>query len=243
MMDLDKLMVLVAEDDPQLVRFVTYHLVLEGYKILSASDGLQAIEQIDLHTPDLVLLDVVLPKLDGFQVCQSVREFSAVPIIFISACGKQQEKVRALELGADDYLRRPFSVDELLARMRALLRRAQLTSRARLSSCENVEPLRTQTTIGDLTFDYARQRVTIGEREIVLTQRECRLLAALAQRARRVVPQDTLLEYVWGKEHVGDHYLLRATINRLRCKLEPDPGQPRYILTKFGVGYLLASPV
>lgn len=243
MMNLDKLTVLVADGNPQLVRFVTYHLVLEGYKVLSAGDGLQAIEQIELHTPDLVLLDIVLPKLDGFQVCQSVREFSAVPIIFITACGKQHEKVRALELGADDCLTKPFSVDELLARVRALLRRAQLTSRTRLSSYDNVAPLRTKTTIGDLTFDCARQRVTIGEREIVLTQRECRLLAALAQCARRVVPQDTLLEYVWGKAHVDDHHLLRATINRLRCKLEPDPNQPRYILTRYGVGYLLAGPV
>jgi DNA-binding response OmpR family regulator len=220
-----------------------YHLELNGFAVHSASDGLQALEQIELHAPDLVLLGRVKPKLDSFQVCQSVREFSAVPIIFITACEKHQEKVRAFELGADGYLTMPFSVDELLARVRALLRRTQLTSHARLTPYKvDMALLQTTITIGDLTFDSARLRVAVGEREMVLTQRECRLFAALAQRARRVVPQDTLLECVWGQAYVGDHHLLRATINRLRRKLEPDPGQPRYILTKFGVGYLLTSP-
>jgi DNA-binding response OmpR family regulator len=241
-MNLHKLTIFVATSDSQLLRLMKYYLELDGFKVLSASDGEQALEQIELYVPDLVLIDIVMAKLDGFHVCQRVREFSAVPIICITTCGKQQEKVRAFEVGADGYLTKPFSVDELLARVRALLRRAQLTVRARLSPYEDVAPLRTTTTIGDLTVDYARQRVTMGEREVVLSRRECRLLAALAQRARRVVLQDTLLEYVWGKAYLGDNHLLQVTINRLRRKLEPDPGQPRYILTRFGIGYLLTDP-
>src|SRR6266566_2114025 len=242
-MNLDKLTVMVADGDPQFLRLVTYNLKLEGYKVLSASDGEQALELIELYAPDLVLLDLLIPKLDGFHVCRHVREFSAVPILLLIARGKEQEMVHALDLGADGYLAKPFSVAELLARMRALLRRAQLTARARLSPFEDVATLRTITIIGDLTVDYAQQRVTMGEREVMLSQREKRLLAAMAQNARRVVPQDTLLEYVWGKEYVGDNHLLQVTINRLRRKLEPDPSQPHYILTRFGIGYLLTGPI
>jgi DNA-binding response OmpR family regulator len=241
-MNLHKLTIFVANSDAQLSRLMKYHLELDGCKVLTASDGLKALEQLKWHVPDLVLLDRVMPNLDGFQVCQRVREFSAVPIIFIAACGEQLEKVRAFELGADDYLTIPFNVDELLARVRALLRRVQFTARAPHSSFEGVASLQTTTIIGDLTVDYARQRVAIGERKIALSQREYRLLSALAQRARRIVPQDTLLECVWGKTYVGDNHLLQVTINRLRGKLESDPSQPRYILTRVGIGYLLADP-
>ncbi len=241
-MNLHKLTILVADGDSQFLRLVTSHLVLEGYKVLSACDGEQALKQVELHVPDLVLLDMLIPKLDGFQVCTRVREFSTVPILLLIERGKEQEKVQALDLGADGYLTKPFSVDELLARVRAMLRRAQLIARARLSSYEEATPLRTRTTIGDLIVDHAQQRVTIGRREVTLSQRESRLLAALAQNARRVVPQDTLLEYVWGKAYIGDNHLLQVTISRLRRKLEPDPSQPRYILTRFGIGYLLTSP-
>jgi DNA-binding response OmpR family regulator len=241
--NLDKLTVMLADNDPQFVRLVTYNLVLEGYKVHSASDGEQALELIESHVPDLVLLGLLNPMLDGFHVCRRIREFSAVPILLLIPRGKELEMVHALDHGADGYLAKPFSVDELLARMRALLRRAQLTARARLSACEDVATLRTRTIIGDLTVDYAQQRVTIGEREVILSQKESRLLAAMAQNARRVVPQDTLLEYVWGKAYIGDHHLLQVTINRLRRKLEPDPSQPRYILTKFGIGYILTGPV
>ena len=183
-----------------------------------------------------------IPKLDGFHVCQRVREFSAVPILLLIERGKEQEKVHALDLGADGYLTKPFSVDELLARVRALLRRMQLIARARLSPCEDIASLRTITTIGDLIVDHAEQRVTIGKREVILSQKEHRLLAALAQNARCVVLQDTLLEYVWGKAYVDDNHLLQVTINRLRRKLEPDPSRPCYILARFGIRYLLIGP-
>jgi DNA-binding response OmpR family regulator len=241
-MNLHKPTVFVANSNHQLLRLMKIHLESDGLKVRLASDGEHALEQIELQVPDLILLDRVMPNLDGFHVCQRVREFSAVPIIFIAACGKQQEKVRAFELGADDYLTIPFSVDELLARVRAQLRRVQLTARAQRSPFEGGASLRTITIIGDRTVDYTRQGVAIGERKIALSQREYRLLSALVQRARHIVPQDTLLEYVWGKAYVGDSHLLQVTINRLRRKLEPDPDQPRYILTRVGIGYLLADP-
>ncbi len=228
--------VLAAENDPQLLRLLTRNLELEGYKVLSASDGQQALEQIEVNTPDLVLLDIMMPKLDGFRVCQRVREFSMVPIIFVTARREVQDKVRGLDLGADDYLAKPFGVEELLARVRAALRRAEYTAN------ENLYCLQTTTTIGDLTVNYVENLVTMAGRDVSLTPIEYRIISFLAQNAGCVVTQDSLLEYVWGKEYVGESHMLQVNINRLRHKLEADPAYPRYILTKSGVGYLLTDP-
>ena len=228
--------VLAAEDDPQLLRLLTRNLELEGYEVLPASDGQQALEQIEVNTPDLVLLDIMMPKLDGFYVCKRVREFSMVPIIFVTARRETQDKVRGLDLGADDYLAKPFGVEELLARVRAALRRAQSTTN------ENLYCLQTKTTIGDLTVDYVENLVTMAGQNVSLTPIEYRIISFLAQNAGRVVTQDSLLEYVWGKEYTGESHMLQVNINRLRQKLEADPAHPRYILTKSGVGYLLTDP-
>src|SRR5947209_2926004 len=189
-----KTTILTADDDPQLLRLVMRNLQLEGYEVLMASDGKQALEQIEAHQPDLVLLDVMMPKLDGFAVCQRVREFSSVPIIIVTARGQDQDKVRGLDLGADDYLTKPFSVDELLARVRAVLRRTEFTAK------ENAQALRASATIGELGIDYTQHLVTLAGREITLTPTEYRLLAYLAQNVGRVLTQDLLLEYVWGAE-------------------------------------------
>ena len=231
-----KTTILTADDDPQLLRLVARNLQLEDYEVITASDGKQALELIETHNPDLVLLDVMMPKMDGFTVCHRVREFSAVPVIIITARGQDQDKVRGLDLGADDYLTKPFSVDELLARVRAVLRRAQF------ASYEQSQALRTTATIGDLTIDYAQHIVTIKKREIILTPTEYRILAYLAQNVGRVITQDLLLEHVWGAEYVGEGHMLQVNINRLRRKIEPDHAHPRYILTKVGIGYLLATP-
>jgi DNA-binding response OmpR family regulator len=231
-----KTTIVVADDDPQLLRLMTRNLEFEGYQVLAVSDGQQALEQIQTHSPDLVLLDVMMPRMDGFSVCHRVREFSAVPIILVTARGQDQDKVRGLDLGADDYLTKPFSVDELLARVRAVLRRAQFTSH------EQAWALRTTATIGDLTIDYAQHLVTMRGKEITLTPTEYHLLAYLAQNAGRVVTQDMLLEQVWGAEYIGESHMLQVNINRLRRKLEVDPTHPHSILTKVGVGYLLATP-
>src|SRR5438552_5359822 len=230
-----KTTILTADDDPQLLRLVARNLQLEGYDVITASDGKQALEQIETHAPDLVLLDVMMPKMDGFTVCHRVREFSAVPIIIITARGQDQDKVRGLDLGADDYLTKPFSVDELLARVRAVIRRSQFTAR------EFTQGLRATTATGNLVIDYSQHMVMLNGREIALTPTEYRIIAYLAQNVGRVVTQDLLLEHVWGPEYVGESHMLQVNINRLRRKLEVDATQPRYILTKVGLGYSLAS--
>ena len=230
-----KTTILTADDDPQLLRLMTRNLQLEGYEVLAASDGQQALEQIEHSVPDLVLLDVMMPKLDGFSVCHRVRQFSSVPIIIVTARGQDQDKVRGLDLGADDYLTKPFSVDELLARVRAVLRRAQFTAK------EQAHGLQASMTSGDLTVDFSQHLVTLAGKEIALTPTEYRLLAYLAQNAGHVVTQDLLLEHVWGTEYLGESHMLQVNINRLRHKIEADPAAPCYILTKVGVGYSLTS--
>jgi DNA-binding response OmpR family regulator len=230
-----KTTILAADDDPQLLRLMTRNLQLEGYDVLAASDGQQALELIESNAPDLVLLDVMMPKMDGFTVCYRVREFSAVPIIIVTARGQDQDKIRGLDLGADDYLTKPFSVDELLARVRAVIRRAQFTTR------EHTQGLRATTATGELLVDYSQHLVIMAGQEIALTPTEYRIIAYLAQNVGRVVTQDLLLEHVWGPEYLGESHMLQVNINRLRRKLELDPTEPRYILTKVGVGYSLAS--
>ena len=230
-----KTTILAADDDPQLLRLITRNLQLEGYDVMAASDGQQALEVIENNSPDLVLLDVMMPRMDGFTVCYRVREFSTVPIIIITARGQDQDKVRGLDLGADDYLTKPFSVDELLARVRAVLRRSQFTAR------EFTQGLRATTATGNLVIDYSQHMVMLKDHEIALTPTEYRIIAYLAQNVGRVVTQDLLLEHVWGPEYLGESHMLQVNINRLRRKLEVDATQPRYILTKVGVGYSLAA--
>ena len=234
-MSAKKTTILTADDDPQLLRLMTRNLQLEGYEVLPASDGQQALEQIEQKSPDLVLLDVMMPKMDGFSVCHKVREYSSVPIIIVTARGQDQDKVRGLDLGADDYLTKPFSVDELLARVRAVLRRSQFTAN------ERARGLGATTTTGELTIDYSQHSVLLAGKEILLTPTEYHIIAYLAQNAGRVITQDLLLEYVWGPEYLGESHMLQVNINRLRRKIEVDPTHPRYILTKVGVGYSLAS--
>ncbi|HEX8731787.1 MAG TPA: response regulator transcription factor [Ktedonobacterales bacterium] len=231
-----KTTVITADDDPQLLRLVTRNLQMEGYDVIGVSDGQQALEQIEARAPDLALLDLNMPRLDGFTVLQRVREFSSLPIIIITARGADQDKIRGLDLGADDYLTKPFSVEEMLARVRAVLRRSQTTTQG-----EPGRAAQPTTTIGDLTIDYGQRRVMMAGRDIDLTPVEYRVLAYLAQNVGRVITQDLLLGHVWGEEYEGESHLLQVNINRLRRKIEPDPGHPRYLLTRTGVGYMLAS--
>ena len=221
--------ILIADDDPQLLRLLMRHFQLEDFNVLVASDGEEALALIQTQKLDLVLLDVMMPKLDGLRVCQRVRTFSSIPIILLTARGLDQDKVLGLDLGADDYLSKPFQLDELMARVRALLRRGQITPRERLDG------LQSSITISELTVDYATQQVTKAGQPVLLTPIEFSLLAYLAQNVDRVMPQDQLLEEVWG-------HVLQVNIHRLRNKLEADPAHPHYILTKAGVGYSLATP-
>lgn len=230
-----KTTILAADDDPQLLRLVTRNLELEGYAVQAVSDGQQALDAIERQVPELVLLDVMMPRLDGFTVCERVREFSAVPIIIVTARGQDQDKVRGLDLGADDYLTKPFSVEELVARVRAVLRRSQFAAH------DAAQGMRNSITIGDLSVDYSQHLVNMKGVEIALTPIEYRLVAYLAQNAGRVVTQDLLLEHVWGEEYSGESHMLQVNINRLRKKLEPDPATPHYLVTKVGVGYLMPT--
>jgi DNA-binding response OmpR family regulator len=226
-----KQLILTADDDPQLLRLVSRSLELEDFHVLTAADGEEALAIIEAQPLDLVLLDVMMPKMDGFTVCQRVREFSSVPIIIITARGQDNDKVKGLNLGADDYLTKPFNIDELVARVRAVLRRTQFVPQ------EQAHATRTVTSIGNITIDYSQRLVTIDNKEIVLTPTEYRVLAYLMQNAGRVVTQDLLLEHVWGPEYVGESHMLQVNVNRLRRKIEPDPAHPHYILTKVGIGY------
>jgi DNA-binding response OmpR family regulator len=228
-----KTTILTADDDPQLLRLITRTLQLEGYEVLSASDGQQALSLIEANVPDAVLLDVMMPKMDGFTVCQRVREFSLVPIIIVTARGQDQDKIRGLDLGADDYLTKPFSVDELLARVRAVLRRAQFS----LQGAPHAN--QPGMAIGNIAIDFAQHLVAKDGQEVIVTPIEFRILAYLAQNAGRVVTQDLLLEHVWGAEYVGESHMLQVNMNRLRRKLEADPAHPRLILTKVGIGYYI----
>ena len=234
-MSAERITILTADDDPQLLKLIACNLQLEDYDVLTASDGQQALEYVKAYSPDLVLLDVMMPKMDGFTVCQRIREFSAVPIIMVTVRGQDQEKVRGLDVGADDYLIKPFSVDELLARVRAVLRRIRVASnRQTIGMCAI-------TNLGELTIDYAQHLVSMAGREIILTPIEYRILSYLAQNAGRVVTQDMLLTHVWGEEYAGENHILQVNVNRLRHKLEADPSHPHYILTKAGIGYLLTT--
>ncbi|GCE08629.1 response regulator transcription factor [Dictyobacter aurantiacus] len=230
-----KTRILTADDDPQLLRLVSRNLEFDGYEVITARDGQEALELIEAHHPDLILLDVMMPRMDGLTVCQHVREFSAVPIIIVTARGQDNDKVKGLDLGADDYLTKPFSIEELLARVRAVLRRTQFMSQ------EQTHAVRTITQIGEMSIDYAQRKVMMGEKEIILTPTEYRILAYLTQNAGRVITQDLLLEHVWGNEYIGESHMLQVNVNRLRRKIEPDPSHPNYILTKIGIGYQFAT--
>jgi Response regulators consisting of a CheY-like receiver domain and a winged-helix DNA-binding domain len=230
-----KLKILVADDDPQWLRLVLRSLQPEGFALLTARDGKEALALIKAEQPDLVLLDVIMPHLDGFALCQKVREFSLVPIIIITACGSDSDKIRGLQLGADDYLTKPFNMDELIARVYAVLRRVQFGALER--GC--VGP--THATIGDISIDYEQRRVVIREQEIILTATEYRLLAYLIRNAGHVLTQDLLLEHIWGCEYTGESHMLQVCVNRLRHKIEPDPTHPTYIQTRIGIGYSFSA--
>ncbi len=224
--------VLVAEDDPGVMRPVRRALEMSGYRVLTAADGETALALASDHALALVVLDIGLPRLDGLTVCQRLREFSDVYVIIITARGQEEDVVRGLDAGADDYLAKPFGIDELLARARAVLRRAR----------QPPEKPRAAYTTGDLTVDFAWRRATVAGRDVRLTPTEYRLLATLAAHPGLVLTQRQLLEEIWGPESANDRRLLQVNVTRLRRKLEPDPDRPRYIITTPGVGYGVPKP-
>jgi two-component system KDP operon response regulator KdpE len=219
--------ILIVDDEPETVKFVSANLRARGYDVLTAEDGRAALKTFSESVVDLIILDIMMPGLDGFEVCQAVRRQSDVPIIMLSARGQERDIVRGLNLGADDYLTKPFGVGEMLARVRAVLRRTPQTG---------IAP-RPPLVMQDLEIDFAARRVTVRGREVQLTPTEYDMLAHLAINAGRVLTHQTLLQAVWGPEYGDETEYLWAYIRRLRRKIEPDPSSPRYILTQPGVGY------
>jgi two-component system KDP operon response regulator KdpE len=224
-------LLLVVEDEPQMMRFLRATLPNQGYRMLEAATGQQALVEAATRAPDLVLLDLGLPDLDGIEVTRRLREWSATPIIVISARGREHDKVEALDAGADDYLTKPFGTGELLARIRVALRNAARAGAA-------AEPV---FQVGTLRVDLGTRRVTVGERDVHLTRTEYRLLVTLVKHAGKVVTHRQLLREVWGPGAVDQSHYVRVYMGQLRQKLEDDPARPRYLVTETGVGYRLKT--
>jgi two-component system, OmpR family, KDP operon response regulator KdpE len=225
--------ILIVDDEPRYLRLLEANLKTEGYTVLTAGDGLQALDVFSSQPVDLILLDIMMPRLDGFGVCQRIREYSNVPIMVLTAKGEEQDRVKGLDLGADDYLVKPFSATELLARVRAVLRRAQVPAepgQARFFSHEN------------LRIDFASAEVWRGDQPVSLSATEYRLLLQFAHNIGKILTAEDLLTGVWGPEYRTDKEILWVSIARLRQKLEDDAHSPRHIVTRSGLGYYMPPP-
>lgn len=225
------LRVLVVDDEPAIRRYLTVLLSAHGYAVFEAGDGQTAMAAVLADRPDLIILDLGLPDLDGVEITRMLREWTRIPIIILSVRGQEADKVAALDAGADDYLTKPFGTGELLARMRVALRRAGQSSAGPVFAS------------GELIVDLARRVVTVSEREVQLTPTEYDLLRVLVTHADKVLTHHQLLRQVWGMGYELELHMLRVNISNLRHKIEPDPTRPRYILTEPGVGYRLRASV
>ena len=221
-------LILVVDDEPRMVRFVRMNLELEGYQVAEASSGIEALDKVRDELPDLVVLDVMMPEMDGFETLARLREISTVPVIMLTVKGDEEDRIRGLELGADDYVTKPFSPRELASRIRAVLRRADMPSPV----------ARTTIRVDDhLEIDFRQREVIVDGERIRLRPTEYRLLYHLVNNAGWIMTHEMLLSKVWGYEYRDEAGLLRLYITYLRKKIEPEPGDPRYILTERGVGY------
>jgi two-component system, OmpR family, KDP operon response regulator KdpE len=228
----DPATILVVEDEPRLVRLVETLLTSIGHQVVVANDGQTAVELAALEAPDLIILDLLLPgSIDGFEVCQRIRGFSVAPIIMLTSRARESDKLRGFAVGADDYITKPFSAKEFLARVKAVLRR----SRGGSEPSGRIE-------IDDLVINQATYSVAISGEEISLTPTEYRLLLTLARHPNQVITHSDLLTEVWGAEYRDELAYLRTYIRYLRGKIEPDPANPRFIQTRSGIGYYLAAP-
>lgn len=225
--------ILVVDDEPQYCQLIEFNLTVRNYAVILAENGALALTQAARHQPDLILLDVMLPDISGFEVCRRLRMFTDVPIIMLTARADERYRVQGLDAGADDYVTKPFGIDELLARVRAHLRRIEIDRRPTITPTQ---------IIGDLTIDRARRRVFLHGEEIELTQTEYRLLDILARNVGYVVTINAIAETIWGAQPDSSERAVRQTIYRLRQKLEVGETQARYIYTRSGIGYLLADP-
>ena len=222
--------ILVVDDEQPLVELLTANLEREGYEVISAGDGLTASELAEHQKPDLILLDWMLPKLDGFEVCKRLRPKTTAPIIMVTAKGEEIDKILGLEMGADDYITKPFSPREVLARVKAQLRRGSYVDKESEGSDSIIK-------IGELEIDKSAYQIRRAGVDVALTFREFQLVLFLAENAGQVFSREALLQHVWGYEYFGDVRTVDVTVRRTREKLEPDQNNYRYILTKRGVGY------
>ena len=223
-----KTRILVVDDELSIIKFLRANLEASGYEVLAAMDGAEALQTFEIELPDLVVLDIMMPKMDGFEVCRRLREWSQVPIIMLSARGDVSDKVKCLDLGADDYITKPFGAGELIARVSAVLRRTESAAAV---------PTQPSFSSGDLEINFAQRKVTIAGKEVKLTPTEYSLLQEFVLNAGKVLTHTHLLSKVWGPEYRDEREYLHVFIPRLRAKLEADPTNPKYIVTISGVGY------
>ena len=236
----EKKTILIVDDEKRIVDILMYNLQKEGYLTLEANDGEEAIEIAMEKKPDLILLDIMLPKVDGLTVCKRLRHTLNVPILILSAKDEEIDKILGLELGADDYITKPFSVRELMARVKANLRKAEVSNQTSENEEEN-KVLHKIIQLGDLTINLDKFEVRVSGVPIDLTLREFEVLKYLAQQPGQVVTREILLEKVWGYEYYGDIRTVDVTVRRIREKIEKDTSSPKILITKRGVGYYLAT--
>ena len=229
---MDKKRILIVDDDPAILRLLSTNLKARGYEVVTASNGEEALDAVQTVFVDLIILDLMMPKIDGVEVVRRVREWSDVPIIILSARGDENAKVKCLELGADDYLTKPFGIAELIARINTAFRHRGDSTAA---------PTQPNFTLDTMEINFAKRRVTVDGHEVSLTPTEYSLLQHLALNSDKVLTHSMLLQSVWGQEYSSEKEYLRVFVGRLRRKLEPDPKNPRFIQTIPGVGYHLAS--
>jgi two-component system KDP operon response regulator KdpE len=220
--------ILVVDDELAIIKLLRANLNAEGFEVLTAMDGAQAMQMIEKEAPDLVILDIMMPEMNGFEVCRHVREWSQVPIIMLSAKGSEDDKVKCLDTGADDYITKPFGINELVARIRAVFRRVDSIL---------TQPAQPAFRADGLEINFSERKVTVAGRELKLTPTEYRLLQELVLNVDKVLTHSMLLGKVWGPEYAEEKEYLHVFIGRLRKELEPHPESPKYIVTVPGVGY------
>ena len=237
-----KVRILCIEDDPQMRAFLLAQLKARGFHVQAVTDGAQAVDLAAMFQPQLVLLDLTLPSLDGLTFLRRLREWSSTPVIVLSAHDEEPIKIKALDLGADDYLTKPFSLNELVARVRVALRRSNGTAQAYYNGTEKDKPRYNSGGEHGLVVDYAHRVVQSGGKEVHLTPTEYDLLCELTRNAGKVLTHKELLQRVWGPDYSGENTYLRTFMRHLRQKLEPNPAQPRFLRNELGVGYFVPAP-
>jgi DNA-binding response OmpR family regulator len=229
-----RFLILVVDDEERILNFLRSKLKASGYEVLTASNGREGLEQAQAQEPDLIVLDVIMPKMDGLEMLKELRSFSAVPVIMLTAKGADADRIKGLELGADDYLPKPFNPDELVARIEAVRRRLQPGEKLKIPEVVG---------LGHVTIDFKKHRVLVKGEEQYLTRIEWLLLSQLVNNAGRLMLYEELLTRVWGLEYRDDVQILRTTISRLRSKLEDDPNVPKLIRTIPKTGYIIDQPL